>query len=461
MRDIFLSVAIHVAIMLFIPVKKYIDSEKEMGNLATGLILLAAVLMYGGASRVLPRDIAVSIALLLGSLGFLAWGIIKGLKWKDENPPPPNTPPGDIGPVTFGGFNRAEDKFPWCVTTKYAIAYEVNGVSSDMSAASPTTQSFTRTDPVFTVDRPPSGVSVKWFRATNPNLNTWEEHTQNMIPFGTGTATSLDFMDTANPCTSPYLPNPPPAPVPAGTVGDNMFTMVAGAGVVPWCIATRYFARYERNGQESVPSLPSPYFKSREFTFPKLSVPEQPGSTINWYREIGPACETYVTLPVVYLAPGVPAFITIFRFSFGANLYFERLIDLGINPNESSVILCLDAFVQLWNETAPSAGSTGTGGLLSISGGKLSMDPIVVPGAAQPIFFLNNVVPAWWTVLGFSATGLKTNTATSAERGPNNQLMTVNAPIGHGPTFTDTQTPCQVPNPPTSGPTFKVYNYQF
>jgi hypothetical protein len=111
MRDIFLSVAIHVAIMLFIPVKKYIDSEKKMGNLATGLILLAAVLMYGGASHFLPRDTAVSVALLLGSLGFLAWGIIKGMKWEDENPPP-NTPPGDIGPVTFGGFNRAEDKFP-------------------------------------------------------------------------------------------------------------------------------------------------------------------------------------------------------------------------------------------------------------------------------------------------------------------------------------------------------------
>jgi hypothetical protein len=449
--------------MLIIPVKKYIGSEKKMGNFETGLILLAALLLFGGASHILASDLAVSTALLFGSLALLSWGLVKGLRLVGEGEKTTNpSTPGDIGPVTFGGFSRADDKFPWCVATKYAIAYEVNGVPSDMSAGTPTIPSSTSTmtDPILTVDRPPSGVNVKWYRATNPNLNTWVDHTQFMSPFGNGTSNTLDFMDTANPCESPYIPNPPPAPLPAGNVGENMFTAVAGAGVVPWCIATRYFARYARNGQESVSSLPSPYFYSNNFTFPRLSVPEQAGLTINWYREVGPECETYITLPVI-LQFGAPTFYTTFRFSFGANLFFARFVDFGLHFGNTSILLCLEDFVKVWNESPPLSGSTGTGGLLRISGGKLIMDPIVVPGAAQPITFNNNVTPTWWTVMGFNDTGLQTNTTINAERGPNNQLVSANAPIGTGPIFTDMQNPCQVPNPPTSAPAFDRFNFQF
>ncbi len=430
-------------------------------SLATGLILLAGVLLYGGAGHILARDTAVSTALLLGSLGFLVWGIINGLKSGDEKSAP-NTP-GDIGPVTFGKFNRADDKFPWCVATKYAIAYEVNGVVSELSAESQLIQCDNKTDPIFAVNRPPASVALKWYRAVAPDLSTWVDHTAYMVPFGNTGSAALDFMDTDNPCETPYLPDPPPRPVPAGTLGDNMFTMTAGDGNIPWCVPTRYYARYVSNGQESGDSDMSVDFQSNSFTFPRLSVPELPGHTVNWYREIGPRCLTFITLPAVSFMTNPPRLQTLFTFNFGNNFASIRMINLEpFAPGRSSIRLCLDEFVSIWNSSAPIPDSRGTGGLLRINEGKLVMDPIEVAGAGQqPISFPFNETPIWWTRMGFNATGLKTNSTITAERVPSDQLTAQTLPIGTGSVFTDTQNPCQLPNPPTSAPAFDRFNYRF
>jgi hypothetical protein len=433
--------------------------KKEM-SLATGLILLAAVLLCGGASHILARDLAVSTALLLGSLGFLAWGIINGLKSEDEKSTP-NTPPGDIGPVTFGKFNRADDKFPWCVATKYAIAYEVNGVVSELSAESQLIQCDNKTDPIFRVNIPPTSAALKWYRAVAPNLSTWVDHTEYMVPFGNNVSIARDFMDTDNPCQTPYLPDPPPRPVPAGTLGDNMFTMTAGEGDVPWCIPTRYYARYVSNGQESQDSDMSVDFQSNSFTFPRLTVPELPGHTVNWYREVGAECQTFITLPRTSISPNPLDFITIFPFMFGSNT-FGRFLDFRDgNENQTTITMCLRELVNTWNATPPIPGSIATGGQLRITGGRLVMDPILVPGGIQtPITFFQGT-PTWWTLMGFSATGLTTNATITAVNPPSNQLSGQTAPIGTGSVFTDTQNPCQMPNPPTSAPAFERFNHPF
>jgi hypothetical protein len=314
-----------------------LKEKRENMSIATGLILLSAVLLFGGASHILADDVRISVALLLGSLWLLTWGLIKGFKAVGlENPDT-----GTRSAVSFGQFNVADSKFPWCTETRYKIAYETNGVVGELSEATLPIQSTTKTDPIFTVKTPPVGANVLWYRLVGPidGGNSYINHTASMVLFGTPTSDSLNFMDTSNPC----LPDPPPMPVPAGTVGDNLFTLTAGEGEVPWCIRTRYFATYVKHGTESNPSPLSVEFQSNEFTRPRLTVPARPGFEINWYRE----------------------------------------------------------------------------------------------------------------------DGVITNTPFMAERGPNNQHMSRSEPIGNGPTFTDMQNPCQIPNPPTSDPIFRKFDFEF
>jgi hypothetical protein len=461
MHDIFISAAIHVCVMLIIPVKKYIGSEKKMGNFETGLILLAAVLLFGGASHILASDLAVSTALLLGSLALLSWGLVKGLRLVGEGEKTTNpSTPGDIGPVTFGGFSRADDKFPWCVATKYRIAYEVNGVISDWSDPSDSVYSITETDPIIRVSRP-NAVNLVWQRSVGPNFTSWNNHQMQFVTLAGGSA---DYKDVANPCETPYRPDPPPAPVPNGTMGENnVFTMAALEGSVPWCVPTRYFAKYVRNGQESAPSALSDYFKSNGFTFPRLMVPDHPGYDINWYREVGP-CETFITLPE-WEVPGEPIMHkSLFSFVFGNSNNVTRIIDLSSIwvAGSPTLTLCLTDFVTIWNNTPllQLPGSVeGGGGLLGIDDGKLFMTP-VYPAITSPVSTLFYNSP-WWQIMGFNTNGIMTNTVTYAARAPNGQLTSQTAPIGVGPVFTDMQNPCQLPNPPTSAPAFDRFNYQF
>jgi hypothetical protein len=249
-------------------------------------------------------------------------------------------------------------------------------------------------------------------------------------------------------------------PVPAGTVGDNLFTAAAGAGVVPWCVRTRYYATYVKNGTESNPSPFSVEFRSDDFTFPRLTVPARAGFEINWYRE----SDVYqlITLPRVQMSEGV-VFRCSFQFTIGSASYssFSRIVDLrSFGDGRPTITLNLADFVDEWNngqQVVIPAGSA-TGGQLRIVDGKLVLDPIVVPGPNQPVTIYQP--KSWWSLMGFGTTGLMTNTPFIAERGPNNQHVSTSEPIGNGPTFTDTQNPCQILNPPTSSPNVE-FDFEF
>jgi hypothetical protein len=241
---------------------------------------------------------------------------------------------------------------------------------------------------------------------------------------------------------------------------NNVFTMAALEGSVPWCVPTRYFAKYVRNGQESAPSALSDYFQSNGFTFPRLMVPDHPGYDVNWYREVG-RCETFITLPAWETLNLPVSLSTLFAFGFGDNVV-GRFIDLSSLwvAGSPTLTLCLTDFVTIWNNTPLFPGSIeGGGGLLGIADGKLFMTP-VYPAITSPISTLFYGSP-WWEIMGFNINGIMTNTVTYAARAPNGQLTARTAPIGVGPVFTDMQNPCQLPNPPTSAPAFNRFNYQF
>jgi hypothetical protein len=83
-------------------------------------------------------------------------------------------------------------------------------------------QSTTKTDPICTIAAPPAGTNVVWYRSVGPiggGGNSYSDHTASMALVGTPTSGNLSFMDTSNPCTTPYMPDPPPMPVPSGRNG--------------------------------------------------------------------------------------------------------------------------------------------------------------------------------------------------------------------------------------------------
>jgi hypothetical protein len=229
--------------------------------------------------------------------------------------------------------------------------------------------------------------------------------------------------------------------------------MVAGEGIVPWCIPTAYFATYTKHGNEgpASPMTIAPIF-SNSFSVPRLMVQELEGCTINWYREISP----FIALP-----PGTNR-ILLFRFQTGIrNDYLNRNVDF--RSRGSGVIrLLLGDFMQEWNQASLSG--SGSGGRLRLENGKFIMEPIIFHGVEghPPMIITGTRADLFRGVMGFYQSTLLVNTEIFADRVPDNQLLSsFNTPIGTGSIFTDTQNPCQTPNPPLSAPDWKSFNYPF
>jgi hypothetical protein len=198
-----------------------------------------------------------------------------------------------------------------------------------------------------------------------------------------------------------------------------------------------------KNGHESIFSPPSVPFQSNSFINPSVTVPALEGYDIEWTRS---PCTWFITLQRVGIQP-------IYTFTARANLTpeFEKIIDLSDfwDVNSSTLTMCLDMFVMVWNSTPP---TNGTGGLLSIlPDGRLSLAAIIMTN--NPLLNIPN--DQWWRAMGFTGNTILANTQIIAD---NPQTINI---IGTGPTLVDVDNPCQIPNPPTSAPAFDRFNYQF
>lgn len=277
------------------------------------LVILAGVL-YGSAVATPPGK-AQTLSALASLLAF-SWGM--GLLFSASDSPKskssstrpstgrslvPSTSPstaistarsvarstGQSGPVTFGSFNSSpnSDASAWCVGTKYAVAYQVDGVVSELGPSTEVFKSLDKSDPIFTFDEtPPQGVVIKWFRGVEPEYE--------MVPHAMGEELRegvRHYIDRVNPCNIPFIPAPP-AEVRGGggDFGTNReWKERSGAGQVPWCVRTFYYATYERLDPPFTESnrVVSQAFQSLEYNVPCVQVDERPGFKINWYRQIG------------------------------------------------------------------------------------------------------------------------------------------------------------------------------
>jgi len=276
------------------------------------LVILAGVL-YGSAVATPPGK-AQTLSALASLLAF-SWGM--GLLFSASDSPKskpsstgpstgrslvPSTSPstarsvarstGQSGPVTFGSFNSSpnsssnSDASAWCVGTKYAVAYEVDGVISELGPSTIVYKSLDKSDPIFTFDEsPPQGVIIKWFRGVEPEYE--------MVPHAMGEELRegiRHYIDRNNPCNIPFKPAPP-AEVRGGggDFGTNReWKERSGAGQVPWCKRTIYYATYQQLDEPHAESdrVVSPAFQSMEYNVPCVQVDERPGFKINWYRQI-------------------------------------------------------------------------------------------------------------------------------------------------------------------------------
>lgn len=199
------------------------------------LVILAGVL-YGSAVATPPGK-AQTLSALASLIAF-SWGM--GLLFSASDSPKskpsstrpstgrslvPSTSPstaistarsvarstGQSGPVTFGSFNSSpnsssnSDASAWCVGTKYAVAYEVDGVVSELGPSTDVFKSLVQSDPIFTFNETPlQGVVIKWFRGVEPEYE--------MVPHEMGDELRdgiRHYIDRANPCNTPFTPAPP------------------------------------------------------------------------------------------------------------------------------------------------------------------------------------------------------------------------------------------------------------
>jgi hypothetical protein len=180
------------------------------------------------------------------------------------------------------------DASAWCVGTKYAVAYEVDGVISELGPSTIEYKSLDKSEPVFILtETPPSNVTIKWFRGVEPGYQ--------MVPYEMNSELRngiKHYIDRNTPCNVPFKPAPPNSVRGGGGVfGTNKeWRARAGPGQVPWCQQTVYYAAYERIAQPIVESdhVASPAFQSTEFDGPCVQVDALAGFKINWYRKIMP-----------------------------------------------------------------------------------------------------------------------------------------------------------------------------
>ncbi len=384
---------------------------------ASGLLLFAA----GQFSRV------GFIGMWFLALGALSFGIVESLKnTGSDGTSSPNTH------VTFSRFHTVNTKKPWCVETRYAVAYMLNENRSPMSATTVVSPSLTHTDPVLTVKEPGDNkVGIAWYRGDPPTFQMLPYY--GMIRLSTENGFS-EFVDTTNLCDIPFTPDPPPPPT-AGGGQFGAWNVRAGQGVLPWCAGTRYRAQYVNgpNGEESLLSQPSLPFQSDEFSHPTMSVPPLDGYEVKWTGELMPD-EWSITLPctgvmnvcqpvgvIALTAPGVAMIGTV------------DFADVWI-PGSPTLTMHIRNFVAAWNQKVQ---STTIGSLRIREDGKLEMSAMQAPTVADITVAVAG--QPWWQGMGFGLTGLRTNEPMVAEVIPGNRRQ--DAKIGSN-VFIDVQNRC-------------------
>jgi hypothetical protein len=425
------------------------------------LALVAAALLFVGAGSVPRGDSAIEVGLLLAALAALLWGVIKGLSVAGDkeptvpsNPNNPNNPGVDPIPVTgiqFGRFNRqvSGDDIPWCVATRYRITYVVNGVESDPGPSVDVEPSLTKTDPVFTLNRPFGVDEVKWYRAVDPNLDVWYEHTSQMEEV-LGEPTGVYYIDRFNPCEVPYVPDAPSTPVPYGEI-EYKWNAIAGPGVVPWCMPTRYRARYVKGGNISAWSEYSDEFQSMDFTYPGVRVDPLNGYQVEWETTPPPPIR-YITVPCTPSGGDTcdPHGFVIVRRPSGATIGGMVSLERVWFDGSNSLTMPINDFVSLWNSLGLSNRHREVGTLRASPEGRLFLTPFQTPDD-EPLTVHDASLP-WWSAMGFGTTGLWSNREIRADRLPNGSSLQNNDTSTH--IYIDVSNPCFVPNPPTTEPTF-------
>ena len=418
--------------------------------------LLVGAILYAGANSLAPKDALLGAGLVIAAMLTWLWALVRALKkvGKDEedSSSTPDTPsdPGAV-PVRFGGFARqaTPDELPWCIATSYRITYVVNGVESDPSDSVTVGPSATQADPRFTVTKPAGVDLIEWYRSIGTS-QTWTKHTELMVPDGER------FIDRTNPCDV-FAPEPPTRPQPFGQF-DGMWGAEAGPGFVPWCVPTRYRARYVR-GTSIVSdwSEQSVEFRSDTYTKPGVRI-ENPraGFTIEW------SISTNITLPPGNSSGTDDPDIGEFKgqtFTFVRNhesrtptilSLWLPLGDFVWEDNPMSITLNVHDFVDAWNSLTNSGEFELP--LLSVTpSGKLALEAI--PSSSAMTTILDDTSspghapdwPGWWYVMGFDQVQL-TNQPLLASRWPESQV------VGTGPEFVDTANPCTTITPPDNVP---------
>jgi hypothetical protein len=160
-------------------------------------------------------------------------------------------PAGSVGLREFT-TEAGQGLAPWCVTTRYSIAYVNEGVEGPWSPFSGDVQSLSRTYPLIGMSAPPD--------------STWdivvqrEEVTDEGIvgPYAIApqwrarTAEGWEFVDMANPCKLAYTPPAPSLyPVPLGDPSVPTFA-AESPPETPWCVGTKYrsafLGAFQRHG---------------------------------------------------------------------------------------------------------------------------------------------------------------------------------------------------------------------
>lgn len=361
----------------------------------------------------------------LSLLALLIWGIVTALSGDTPNPP-------ETTSIRFLRFDRPStvDDDAWCTGTRYRVTYITNELESDPQPHVEVPPSVRETDPVFSLNLPSTINEVKWYRAeATDGFAVWHNHTANMLQVsepGDPSKDQLQYVDRTNPCHRDNTPDAPPKPEPFGAF-DGRWHAKAGEGGAPWCVPTKYRARYRRGGQVSAWSEESIEFRSDLYTNPGVRVEPREGFTVEWIAS------STITLPAGN--------------SGAQNFWFSLLgdedvriwLDLGKwwRPGSQSLTIPVRDLVLAWNQGDADPDMP----LLRINpDGLLELQPFV--SNRSPTVELDATDwPGWWEAMGFDRTQ-PTNVPVVASRPPSSDILFT------GEEFIDTTNQCPAPDTP-------------
>lgn len=381
-------------------------------------------------------------------LTLAVWGISTALSGSkpDSDADPGADPDADASTgIRFLRFDTpvSGEETPWCTATRYRVTYIINGLEGEPRPHIAVVSSLTDTDPVLTLKRPATIHEVKWYRAeATDDFAVWRDHTSNMEKMSgkqSGERTE-QYVDRFNPCDGAEPPRlePPPRPEPFGAF-EGMWNQEAGDGSLPWCVPTKYRARYRRGDQVSDWSDESIEFRSQTYGNPGVRVKPRDGFTVEWVS-------SFITLPAGNSYSGRTPDFDAQNFSFSRlgddnvpeewNLW----LDLGgwWAPGAKSLTMPLKDFVLVWNKTVDA--DPGVGKLRINTEGLLEIEPFV-SDFATTVELDQEDWPGWWKAMGFNRTE-PTNVPLVASRVPTSDILFT------GEQFVDTQTWCTTPNRP-------------